>query len=160
MIAYLAKEPVPLTPLACLIFHTPKLVMSDPLNCKTILHLSEGPNPVQSDIIHGLYLRYEHDIQEEHLSRFNSGDIINLQNDVGRVLRVVLKMWVELWDKEMARELYTDTNDEQETKPFHLSWVSRIADGFRSELFLLGTVQRRQEYVASLTARRVKVPNA
>jgi hypothetical protein len=164
MISHLAKEPVYLTTVISMVFHSPSLVIPDPLSCKTILHLSEeDSNSNQSDIIHGLYLRHEHDIQDEHISRFHAGDIAALQNDIGRELRGLLKLWRVLWDKDTERWIRShragaDLDDTQTIESVHLQWIARIAQGLYDELFLLGTAHRCQGYVAFVKARRVAVP--
>ena len=164
MIPALAKEPISLTTLTCIIFHAPKLVMSDPLTYTAILSLSDNDSTsVPSDIIQALYLRHERDTQDAHIHRFEAGDIACLQRDVGVELRAVLKLWVELWKKEAVNSHYADTNgsnddEERSIDLDHLQWLSRIANGLRDELFLLGTAQRRQDYVSTISNRRVEVP--
>lgn len=162
MIPHLATDPMPLTNMICVIFHSPKLVMSDPLSCEAILNFSEeDSNPTQSDIIHGLYLRHERDTQNERINRFTSNDIVGLQRDVGQELRVLLKIWVKLWKKEMTRwhDIGLDESDDHGIDFVHLRWISRIIKGLRDELFSLGTACRRQDYVSSIRARQVEVPN-
>lgn len=164
ILSNLAKEPVPLTPMACLVFHTPKLVMSDPLTREAILGLSTMDSiPTKSDIIHGLYLRHERDAQDNHINQFNSGDIISLQRDIERELRVVLRAWKALWKKENLKPYNPGTEDSDESEEdidfVHLQWIARIANGLRDELFSLGTAQRRQGYVSSITAHRPEIPH-
>jgi hypothetical protein len=155
MIAIYAKDPVPLTPSVSLIFHQPNLVISGPFTWDTILNLSKDST---SDIIHGLYLRYEQDAQDDRIRRFNSGDIICLQKDVGRELRMVLKTWVKLWEKGVG-ELFDDVDENWGIDSVHLQWISRIAQGLCDELFFLGTAQRRHTYVLSIRDCRTEIPN-
>jgi hypothetical protein len=161
MISSLSKKPVPLTTMVCFAFHQPKLMMSDPLTLEAILDLSNDSIPVQSDIIHGLYLRYEQDTQDNRISHFNSGKVVCLQKDLGQELRAVLKTWVKLWKNEARKwsSMNSTSDDEHDIDIVHLCWVSRIAIGLRDELFLLGTAQRWQGYVSSIVDRRIEIPN-
>jgi hypothetical protein len=164
MISAYAEEPVPLNTQVCLVFREPKLIISGPLTCDAIFNLSKGDSDHTADIIHGLYLRYEQDAQNVRIRHFNSGDILCLQRDVGQELRVVLKLWANLWKKEASK--WIDTGDEWFNGPdewsidfVHLQWFSRIAKGLSNELFSLGTAQRRQDYIKSIMDRRVEIPN-
>jgi hypothetical protein len=163
MIPFLAKEPVLLSALTRIVFQPPTSVMPDPLTYGAILSLSDSDSTsIQSDTIQALYLQHERDTQDARICRFNRGDITGLQEDVGQELRVVLKLWVELWKKEMVKSYCTDTNrpDEDEDQSIdlvHLRWISRIANGLSNELFLLGTAQRRQNYLSSISTGRIGV---
>jgi hypothetical protein len=139
----------------CLIFHTPKLVISAPLTHEAILNLSE-----RSEIIHGLYLRYEHDTQNDHIDCFNCSDI-SLQDHIERELKTALKKWKELWKGELTRWCTADieTDGDCTVALVHLQWTSRIVTCLREELFLLGTAQRREDYLSSIRARTVEIPN-
>jgi hypothetical protein len=163
MIPSLAMGPVSLTTSISLIFHQPKLVIPSPLTWEAIVCLVEGdshPSPAQLDIIHGLYLRLEQDTHDNHIHRFNLGDITCLRRDVGRELRAVIKLWVGLWKKEAMKwhETVDGECDESTIGFVHLQWTSRIVIGLHNELFLLGTVQRRRDYVSSIRGRRVEIP--
>ena len=73
-----------------------------------------------------------------------------------------MKIWVDLWRKEHTKHYYAgagpDDDWEQTVDLVHIQWTARIADGLRDELFLLGTVRRRQTYISTVTARRVEIP--
>jgi hypothetical protein len=104
-------------------------------------------------MIHGLYLRHEQDALDSHRDRFECGNISSLQQDIDQELRVLSKRWKGLWKKVLS-----NTEDNCLVDMVHLQWVSRKFKYFREELYLLGTAKRREQYLSSIVARRLEVP--
>jgi hypothetical protein len=149
-----------------MVFHNPKLFVSTPLNHQTILTLfKEDPTQDQVgairapstqehlEMIHGLYLRHEQDARSTRIDRFKRGDIFYLQQDIGCELRVVLKRWKALWKKVLSH-----SEDSNKVDLVHLQWASRTIKYFQEELHLLGTAKRREQYISSIVAYRVELP--
>ena len=173
-----AKAWVHVSPILRLVYHDPKLILSTTLNHDAILSLSKNPEHINTvpgfeqecwpdgdifdltpeeslfDVIDGLYLRHEHDAQDNCIDHFKCTDISYLQWDVNHELREQLKRW-EVLSKE-----YDDHRDEEfaEMNLVHLQWSSRTIKHLKEELYLLGTTSRCRDYISSISARRIEVP--